>query len=139
MITQPERGAMKETAFKWAPSVAFGLAGVGFDVSGYHNQTLATIILDSCRYFLGSSAWTYLKRIRIGIAPLNSERVEFFGTISELRERHPIHETFKPGNEIHAYFLSGEGVFAEHNDYTKCVKRLLLPKPDAMNLATLWH
>ena len=82
-------------------------------------------------------AWTYLKRIRIGLAPLNSERVEFFGTIGELRERHPIHETFKPGNEIHAYFLSGEGVFAEHNDYIKCVKRLLLPKPDAMNLATL--
>ena len=31
MIAQPERGAMKETAFKWAPSVAYGLAGVGFD------------------------------------------------------------------------------------------------------------
>jgi hypothetical protein len=31
MITQPERGAMKETPFQWAPSVAFGLAGVGND------------------------------------------------------------------------------------------------------------
>jgi hypothetical protein len=137
MITQPERGAMKETAFKWAPSIAFGLAGVGFDVSGDHNQTLATICWIAAVIFLVLPAWTYLKRIRIGLAPLNAERVEFFGTISELRERHPIHETFKPGNEIHAYFLSGEGVFAEHNDYIKCVKRLLLPKPDAMNLATL--
>ena len=103
MIAQPERGAMKETAFKWAPSVAFGLAGVGFDVSGYHNQTLATICWIAAVIFLVLPAWTYLKRIRIGLAPLNAERVEFFGTISELRERHPIHETFKPGNEIHAY------------------------------------
>lgn len=63
--------------------------------------------------------------------------IDFFANIDELRQRHPLPETFKPGNEIHAYFLSGEGVFAEYNDYIKCVKRLILPTPDAANLATL--
>jgi hypothetical protein len=63
--------------------------------------------------------------------------IEFFPTIDDLRSHHPLHETFKPGNDIHAYFLSGEGVFAEYTDYIKCVKRLILPKPDASYLAIL--
>jgi hypothetical protein len=66
-----------------------------------------------------------------------SDGIEFFPTMDDLRARHPLSETFKPGNEIHASFLSGEGVFAEHNDYIKCVKRLILPKPDAPTIATL--
>lgn len=67
----------------------------------------------------------------------SATHVEFFSTIDELRARYPLSETFKPGNDIHAYFLSGEGVFAEHNDYIKRVKRLILPRPDAANIATL--
>ena len=63
--------------------------------------------------------------------------IEFFATIDDLRAKHPLPESFKPGNEIHAYFLSGEGVFAEYTDYIKCVKRLILPKPDASYLAIL--
>ena len=63
--------------------------------------------------------------------------VEFFATIDDLRERHPLPETFKPGNEIHAYFLTGEGVFAESSEYIKCVKRLILPLPDDNNLVRL--
>jgi hypothetical protein len=67
----------------------------------------------------------------------NYAEVEFFPTIDSLRSKHPIPETFRAGNEIHAYFLSGEGVFAEHNDYIKCVKRLILPNPDSENIATV--
>ena len=71
MITKPERiEGMKETAFKWARGfVAFGLAGVGVEhKSGYHNQTLATICWIAAVIFLVSPAWTYLKRIRIGLS-----------------------------------------------------------------------
>jgi len=35
--------------------------------------------------------------------------LDFFATIDDLRSRHPLQETFKVGNEIHACFLSGEG------------------------------
>lgn len=63
--------------------------------------------------------------------------IEFFATIDELRSRHPLPETFKPKNEIHAYFLSGEGVFAESSEYIKCIKRLILPLPNDTNIAAL--
>jgi len=65
-----------------------------------------------------------------------SAGIEFFPTIGGLRSRHPLSETVKPCNEIHAYFLSGEGIFAEHNDYIKYVKRLILPNPEAKTLTT---
>lgn len=56
--------------------------------------------------------------------------LEFFPTIDELRAKHPLPEMFTPGNEIHAYFLTGEGVFAEHSAYMQCIKRLILPMPE---------
>jgi hypothetical protein len=56
--------------------------------------------------------------------------IEFFPTIDDLRTRHPLPDTFKPGNEIHAYLLTGEGIFAEHSDYMQCIKRLILPMPE---------
>lgn len=62
---------------------------------------------------------------------------EFFPTIDDLRAKHPLPEIFKPGNEIHAYFLTGEGVFGEHSEYVKYVKRLILPLPDDRNLERL--
>jgi hypothetical protein len=65
------------------------------------------------------------------------EGIEFFATIDDLRAGHPLRETFKQGNELHAYLLSGEGVFEEYTDYIKCVKRLILPKPDAAYLAIM--
>ncbi|MEO5956224.1 MAG: hypothetical protein ABIR36_11120 [Nitrospiraceae bacterium] len=67
----------------------------------------------------------------------DGESVEFFGTINELRMRHPLPETFKPGNEIHAYLLSGEGIFAEHSKYVRYVKRLILPLPTGANMDML--
>lgn len=63
--------------------------------------------------------------------------IEFFSTIDDLRAKHPLSETFKPENDIHAFFLSGEGVLGEHSEYVKCVKRLILPQPDDNNLARL--
>jgi hypothetical protein len=70
-------------------------------------------------------------------SPSHSSGLEFFATTDELRKRHPLPETFAPGNEIHAYFLSGEGVFAEHSEYMKRVKRLILPLPDEKKLERL--
>jgi hypothetical protein len=66
-----------------------------------------------------------------------SSGIEFFPTIDDLRSHHPLPETFRPGNEIHAYFLSGEGVFSEHSDYIKYVKRLILPDPSSENVAAI--
>lgn len=63
--------------------------------------------------------------------------IEFFLDMDALKAAHPISETFKPGNEIHALFLTGEGVFAENSNYIKCVKRLILPAPNRDNLERL--
>lgn len=63
--------------------------------------------------------------------------IEFFPTIDDLRAAHPLPKTFSRENEIHAYFLSGEGVFTEHTDYIKCVKRLILPNPYGANIERL--
>lgn len=73
------------------------------------------------------------KLIRREPNPIDTD-LEFFATIDDLRTKHPLPEIFKPGNEIHAYFLSGEGVFGENRKYMKCVKRLILPSPDAPSL-----
>lgn len=59
---------------------------------------------------------------------------EFFPTVDDLR---PASETFGPGNEIHAYFLSGEGPFSLNRGHIKSVKRLILPLPDERNLSRL--
>ena len=61
-------------------------------------------------------------------------RVEFFSTIEDLR---PLSETFKPGNEIHAYLLSGDGVFPNHTQYIRSVKRLILPNPNSETVITI--
>lgn len=71
------------------------------------------------------------------LPPQEKNGIEFFPTIEDLRVKHPLSETFKPGNEIYAYFLTGEGVFAEHSDYVKCIKQLILPEPNENNLARL--
>lgn len=71
------------------------------------------------------------------VAWMNDFGMEFFPTIDELRSRHPLPEIFNRDNEIHAYLLSGEGVFGEHSEYVKYVKRLILPLPDDNNLARL--
>lgn len=71
------------------------------------------------------------------LPPQEKNGIEFFATMDELRAKHPLSETFKAGNEIHAYFLTGEGVFAEDINYVKCIKRLILPDPNKNNLARL--
>jgi hypothetical protein len=47
----------------------------------------------------------------------------------------PLSEIFKSGNEIHALFLTGEGIFTRHHDYVRHMRRLILPSPDAQYLA----
>ncbi len=65
------------------------------------------------------------------------EGIEFFSTREELDEKYPLSGTFKEGNEIHAHFLSGEGVFSPHNDRMKLVRSLILPSVDAEYLTAL--
>jgi hypothetical protein len=47
----------------------------------------------------------------------------------------PLSEIFKPGNEIHALFLTGEGIFTRNPDYVRRIRRLILPSHDAQYLA----
>jgi len=104
------------------------------------NRPMAVIagLLTAILVSIISIGWQARKRDVEAIGRVHKgEGVEFFPTIDDLRMRHPLPETFKPGNEIHAYLLSGEGIFAEHNDYIKSVKRLILPNPEAENVSTL--
>lgn len=71
------------------------------------------------------------------IYPTFHEGIEFFATIDDLRSVHPSPETFKAGNEMHAYLISGEGIFNENSEYAKRFKRLILPYPNEHNLAVL--
>lgn len=43
----------------------------------------------------------------------------------------PLSEIFKVGNDIHALFLTGEGIFTRHPDYVRHIKRLILPERSA--------
>ncbi|MDZ4856905.1 MAG: hypothetical protein SGJ26_18960 [Nitrospirota bacterium] len=47
----------------------------------------------------------------------------------------PLSEIFKSGNEVHALFLTGEGIFTRHPDYVRRIRRLILPCHDAQFLA----
>lgn len=47
----------------------------------------------------------------------------------------PLSEIFKSGNEVHALFLTGEGIFTRHPDYVPRIRRLILPCHDAQFLA----
>lgn len=47
----------------------------------------------------------------------------------------PLSEIFKPGNEIHALFLTGEGIFKRHPDYVRHIRRLILPSHNAQYLS----
>jgi hypothetical protein len=43
----------------------------------------------------------------------------------------PLSKIFRAGNEIHAIFLTGEGIFSRHHEYAHYIKRLILPNPEA--------
>jgi hypothetical protein len=49
----------------------------------------------------------------------------------------PFSEIFKQGNDICAYFLSGQGVFSTDLRRFNQVRRLILPSPDGQYLAQL--
>lgn len=128
------------------PWVLTGLVTAATVVSGYLWKwplpvllVAGTIVMACVSVSINElSAWRERRQSAKNSAlSLNVSGLEFFPTIDELRSSHPLSETFKPGNEIHAYFLSGEGVFAEHSDYIKSVKRLILPIPTSKTIASL--
>ncbi len=68
----------------------------------------------------------------------HGETVELFQSYSELEKWHPRTEILKPENELHGYFLSGEGLLSWNADENiRRFRRIILPKPNAPYLAIL--
>lgn len=137
------------TFLKLIPSLFFALVGLGFEVSGIQSQELAMVLWSIAALLLIIPAWPYLKRVKLR-NPItfkesqgtqehvqNLSVIEFFPTTVSLIAAHPLSETFRPGNQIYACLLTGEGIFAEHRDYMKYVKRLILPDTNQCNIDRL--
>ena len=82
------------------------------------------------------TSWSNYTNKRNAVGP-SGKVIEFFKDRTELENRQPIPEIFKEGNEIHGYFLTGEGLFSPHNNNMKYVKRLILPNPNGSYLKRL--
>jgi hypothetical protein len=84
--------------------------------------------------------WRETKRrapVAPSVTPSVAKTVEFFPTRTELEEKYPLKAIFAPGNEIYAYFLSGQGVYVWSRDRFKQTKRLLLPRPNGSYMRML--
>lgn len=60
-------------AAKFAPAVASFIAGVGIELSGYENFTLAVLLWITAVLLLGIPAWPWIKKVRVGFAPPDAE------------------------------------------------------------------
>jgi hypothetical protein len=79
----------------------------------------------------------YQYRDNSGKAPSNKS-VEFFGTYAELERKYPRSEILKSDNELHGYFLSGEGLMGWNlEENIKRFRRIILPQPTGSYLHTL--
>lgn len=67
------------------------------------------------------------------------QRIEFFPTYSELGKAYPRPDyIFRAGNELHGYFMSGEGLISwEGNKNVRFFKRIILPHPSGSYLRKL--
>lgn len=75
--------------------------------------------------WLGILVWRYFR-----------PTVEFFKDRDTLHNRFPIREIFSGNNELHGYFLRGQGLFSD-SDNIKKMKRIILPEPEAHYLNLL--
>jgi hypothetical protein len=87
-------------------------------------------------------SWIYLIGIRKASKSKSQrerKQVEFMQTYSALGEAYPRTEyIFKEGNELHGYFLSGEGLLSWDGQKTiRHFERIILPKPNGSYLHQL--
>jgi hypothetical protein len=128
---------------QWIKPYLPDLAGLAVSGLGWVFADEATPLWVYGLYVIGgiliSLLFRDLRSRRQSLAPSAEEKhsIEFFATANELEDRYPGSKTFKPGNKIYAYFLTGEGVFSPHSDRIERFGRLILPKPDCAYITLL--